>query len=105
MRIISFFISKVGQAGFNKTFKAWLDTQTFREMIAEGKGKLEWERKVPDEKIKDLKELLNCDAFNDNLPAVSKQMQIICHNPGQLRGWVGCWSYPMNAKLCSRSNF
>merc|ERR1712106_43603 len=68
--VFSLYCKEVGQAGFNKTFKAWLDTQTFREMIAEGKGKLEWERKVPDEKIKDLKELLNCDAFNDNLPAV-----------------------------------
>ena len=67
---------KVGPAGFNKTFKAWLNSTKYREMIAEGKGKLEWERKVPEEKIKDLKELLNCDAFNDNLPAVSKDLEV-----------------------------
>ena len=39
-------------------------------MIAEGKGKLEWERKIPEEKINDLKEMLNADNFNENLPAV-----------------------------------
>jgi len=68
--VFSLYCKEVGQAGFNKTFKKWLDSKTFREMIAEGKGKLEWERKVPEEKIKDLKELLDCDAFNENLPAV-----------------------------------
>ena len=39
-------------------------------MAAEGKGKLEWERKIPEEKINDLKEMLKADNFNDNLPAV-----------------------------------
>jgi len=68
--VFSLYCKEVGPAGFNKTFKAWLNSTKYREMIAEGKGKLEWERKVPEEKIKDLKELLNCDAFNDNLPAV-----------------------------------
>ena len=64
-------ILKVGQAGFNKTFTKWLDNTDYRERIATGKGKLEWDRKVPDEKIANLKDLLNCDSFNDNLPDVS----------------------------------
>merc|ERR1712055_1045184 len=68
--VFSLYCKEVGPAGFNKTFKAWLNSTKYREMIAEGKGKLEWERKVPEEKIKDLKDLLICDAFNDNLPAV-----------------------------------
>ena len=40
-------------------------------MIAAGKGKLEWDRKVPDEKIANLKDLMDCDKFNENLPDVS----------------------------------
>ena len=39
-------------------------------MIATGKGKLEWERKIPEEQINDLKVMLEADNFNDNLPAV-----------------------------------
>ena len=61
----------MGPSGFNKTFSKWLDNKTYRDMIADGKGKLEWDRKVPDEKIANLKELLNCEAFNENLPDVS----------------------------------
>lgn len=40
-------------------------------MIADGKGKLEWERKIPEEQINDLKVLLEADNFDENLPAVS----------------------------------
>lgn len=40
-------------------------------MIADGKGKLEWERKIPEEKINDLKVLLDADNFDENLPTVS----------------------------------
>ena len=63
---------QVGPTGFNKTFKKWLDSKTYREAIAAGKGKLEWDRKVAEDKIVNLKELLNCDAFNENLPNVSR---------------------------------
>ena len=41
-------------------------------MIAAGKGKLEWERKIPEEQINDLKVMLEKDNFNDELPAVKK---------------------------------
>ena len=40
-------------------------------MIRSGKGKLEWERKIPEEHINDLKVLLEADNFDENLPAVS----------------------------------
>merc|ERR1711892_158684 len=46
------------------------ETIVMDKMIFEGKAKLEWDRKVADDKIADLKELLNCDAFNENLPEV-----------------------------------
>ena len=62
--------SKVGGSGFNQSFGKWLDSTNYRDLIAEGKGKLEWERKIPEEKINDLKEMLKADNFNENLPAV-----------------------------------
>ena len=62
---------KAGPAGFNQSFGKWLDSTDYRKMIAEGKGKLEWERKIPEEKINDLKVLLDVDNFDDNLPTVS----------------------------------
>ena len=49
-----------------------MDTRDFRDRIATGKGRLEWERKIPDEQINDLKDLLNKDEFDENLPAVRR---------------------------------
>ena len=39
-------------------------------MIAEGRGKLEWERKIPDEKLEEIKALLSCAEFKDNMSKV-----------------------------------
>ena len=65
------YIREVGPAGFPKTFKEWMDEHAnLRDMIAEGRGKLEWERKIPDEKLVDLKDLLNTPEFKNNLPKV-----------------------------------
>ena len=41
-------------------------------MIDEGKSNIEWERKVPAEKIQDLKDLLSADDFDANLPTVTR---------------------------------
>jgi len=68
--VFSLYCKKIGAAGFNQAFGKWLDSTNYRDLIAEGKGKLEWERKIPEEKINDLKEMLKADNFNDNLPAV-----------------------------------
>ena len=43
-------------------------------MIATGKGKLEWERKIPEEHITDLKVMLDKEDFNEQMPAVRKVM-------------------------------
>ena len=65
---------KVGGAGFNQTFKKYLEEhQDLVTMIEEGRGKLEWERKIPDEQIQDLKDLLAADNFDDNLPQVRNE--------------------------------
>ena len=45
-------------------------------MIEAGKSNIEWERKVPAEKIQDLKDLLNTDNFDANLPTVRSLFEI-----------------------------
>ena len=69
--VFAMYVREVGPAGFPKTFKEWMDDHAaLREMIAEGRGKLEWERKIPDEKLVDLKDMLNTPEFKNNLPKV-----------------------------------
>jgi len=68
--VFALYCKQVGSQGFNQTFKKWLDGQHYREMIAEGKSTLEWERKIPVEKIEDLKELLKQDNFDEIMPQV-----------------------------------
>jgi len=69
------YIREVGPDGFPKTFKEWMDEHdSLRAMIAEGRSKLEWERKIPDEKLGDLKELLANKEFKANLPKVIKRI-------------------------------
>merc|ERR1712062_342438 len=73
--VFAMYIREVGPAGFPKTFKEWMDEHaSLRDMIAEGRGKLEWERKIPDEKLVDLKDLLNTPEFKTNLPKVIKRI-------------------------------
>ena len=52
------------------------DHNDLREMIAEGRSKLEWERKIPDDKLVDLKDMLDSKDFKTNLPKVINN--IIC---------------------------
>jgi len=68
--VFAIYAQEVGPNGFNQTFKNWLDSKDYRDMIAEGKSRLEWERKIPEEKIQDLKDLLSQDNFDANMPTV-----------------------------------
>ena len=69
------YVREVGPKEFPQTFKQWMDDHAYlREMIAEGRGKLEWERKIPDEKLGELKALLDDEAFKTNLPKVIKRI-------------------------------
>ena len=43
-------------------------------MIIDGKGDIEWERKIPDEKLGELKVMLDDTAFKKNLPKVIKRI-------------------------------
>ena len=66
------YIREVGPKEFPVTFKEWMDQHaSLRDMIAEGRGKLEWERKIPDEKLGGLKEMLASKDFKTDLPKVS----------------------------------
>ena len=69
--ICNIFFREVGPKDYNQTFKQWMDDHNdLREMIAEGRSKLEWERKIPDEKLVDLKDMLDSKDFKTNLPKV-----------------------------------
>ena len=70
--VFAMYIREVGPKEFNQTFKQWMDDHAqLREMIAEGRSKLEWERKIPDEKLMDLKTALDSPDFKTNLPKVN----------------------------------
>ncbi len=71
--IFAMYIREVGPKDFPQTFKQWMDEHAnLRDMIAEGRSKLEWERKIPDEQLVDLKTMLDTPAFKENLPKVSR---------------------------------
>merc|ERR1712126_456657 len=56
-----------GPKGFPQTFKQYMDANSgLRTMIEEGRGKLEWERKIPDEKLAELKDMLSAAEFKNN---------------------------------------
>ena len=70
--VFAMYVREVGPQEYNKTFKQWMDEHAeLRDMIAEGRSKLEWERKIPDEKLIDLKAMLESADFKTNLPKVS----------------------------------
>merc|ERR1711971_633956 len=73
--VFAMYVREAGPKEFPQTFKEWMDTHaSLRDMIAEGRGKLEWERKIPDEKLVDLKSQLDCAEFKTNLPKVIKRI-------------------------------
>ena len=69
--VFAMYIREVGPKDYNITFKQYMDEHAeLRDMIAEGRSKLEWERKIPDEKLMDLKSMLDSPDFKTNLPKV-----------------------------------
>ena len=72
------YVREVGPKEYNQTFKQWMDEHAdLRDMIAEGRSKLEWERKIPDEKLMDLKSMLDSPEFKTNLPKVKGSRKIL----------------------------
>merc|ERR1712227_23105 len=73
--VFAMYVREVGPKDYNQTFKQWMDEHNdLREMIAEGRSKLEWERKIPDDKLVDLKDMLDSKDFKTNLPKVIKRI-------------------------------
>merc|ERR1711983_277644 len=73
--VFAMYIREVGPKDYNITFKQYMDEHAeLRDMIAEGRSKLEWERKIPDEKLMDLKSMLDSPDFKTNLPKVIKRI-------------------------------
>jgi len=73
--VFAMYVREVGPKGFPQTFMQFMDANSqLRTMIAEGRGKLEWERKIPDEKLEELKTLLSAAEFKDNMPKIIKRI-------------------------------
>merc|ERR1712066_658589 len=73
--VFAMYIRELGPKGFPQTFKQYMDDHSgLRTMIEEGRGKLEWERKIPDEKLSELKDMLSSADFKANMPKVIKRI-------------------------------
>ena len=67
------YVREVGPKGFPQTFVQFMEANAgLRTMIEEGRGKLEWERKIPDEKLEELKSMLSAADFKANMPKVMR---------------------------------
>lgn len=63
-----------------KTFQAWMDEHTnFRTICEEGKGKLQWERDIPQDALDNLQNLANTD-FHKNLGKIIHDIYLTGHN-------------------------
>merc|ERR1719210_806925 len=73
--VFAMYVREVGPKEYNMTFKQYMDEHAeLRTMIEEGRSKLEWERKIPDEKLMDLKAMLDSPDSKTNLPKVIKRI-------------------------------
>jgi len=73
--VFAMYVREVGPKGFPQTFVQFMEANAgLRTMIAEGRGKLEWERKIPDEKLEELKSMLSAADFKANMPKIIKRI-------------------------------
>eukprot|EP00096_Caligus_rogercresseyi_P006394 TRINITY_DN227_c0_g1_i1.p1 TRINITY_DN227_c0_g1~~TRINITY_DN227_c0_g1_i1.p1 ORF type:complete len:495 (+),score=211.05 TRINITY_DN227_c0_g1_i1:176-1660(+) len=73
--VFALYIREVGPQQYPITFKDWMAKhEDLSVMIAEGRGNLEWERKIPDEKLSELKDLLASADFKKNMAKVIKRI-------------------------------
>merc|ERR1711992_435594 len=62
------YVKEEVAAGFKKSFVQWLDEHSdLKTMIAEGKDKLEWTRKVDQTRVEELRNKLSGPGFKDKL--------------------------------------
>lgn len=64
----------------NKTFDKWMEEHAnFRTICEEGKGKLQWERDIPQDSLDNLQSLANTD-FHKNLGKIVHDIYLTAHN-------------------------
>jgi len=69
--VFAMYCKEIGVLGFTKTFKKWMEeNNSIRDMIQDGKSKVQWDRRIPENIIDTLKSLLDMDDFDKNLPQV-----------------------------------
>lgn len=69
--VFAMYCKEIGVLGFTKTFKKWMEeNNSIRDMIQDGKSKVQWDRRIPENIIDTLKSLLDVDDFDKNLPQV-----------------------------------
>ena len=62
------YVKEEVAGGFQKSFVAWLDAHSdLRPMIAEGKDKLEWTRKVDQTKVEELRQKISGPDYKEKL--------------------------------------
>ena len=65
---------------FPKSFVAWMDEhKDLREMIANGKDKLEWSRKVDQNAVNQIQSLITASDFKEKLGEVVTKLYKISH--------------------------
>jgi len=73
--VFAMYVREVGPKGFPQTFRQFMEANAqLRTMIEEGRGKLEWERKIPDEKLDELKQMLDRKDFKEMMPKLIKRI-------------------------------
>merc|ERR1719481_2486265 len=71
----SCYVKEQEPQGFIKTFVSWLDERSdLRDMIQQGKDKLEWTRKVDQGKVASLKEMISGPDYKEKLGALVSQL-------------------------------
>eukprot|EP00088_Acartia_fossae_P032228 TRINITY_DN3301_c0_g1_i1.p1 TRINITY_DN3301_c0_g1~~TRINITY_DN3301_c0_g1_i1.p1 ORF type:complete len:205 (+),score=84.52 TRINITY_DN3301_c0_g1_i1:2-616(+) len=73
--VFAMYVRDIGPKGFPQTFQQFMEANSqLRTMIAEGRGRLEWERKIPDEKLEELKTMLSAPDFKANMSKIIKRI-------------------------------
>ena len=74
------YAKKFGPDGFKKSFKDWMnENSSLRDMIANGKDKLEWSRKVDQGAVNVIQGLITGDNFKDKMGEVVTKLYKISH--------------------------
>jgi len=69
------YVKEQEKLGFAKTFVAWMDEHSeLRTMIAEGKDKLEWTRKVDQGKVDKLRDLIQGPDYKEKLGSIVSEL-------------------------------